>query len=107
MARPTRNIIGQRKPKFSLQKVMEHNQVLIGNFAGIRKQEARLLVNLMLTKLYLVAANIPLHQRREIYLYVDEVGSVAGYIVQILLSESAKLGFRLTFANQYLAQLGE
>jgi len=60
-----KNMIGQRKPKFSLEKVREQNQIFISDLSGIGRQEAILTANLILAKWHLICGNVPEKERTE------------------------------------------
>lgn len=102
-----RNVIGQQKPKFSLETVIDKNQIFIADLSGIGRQEAVLLYNLIVTKTVLIASNLPEAKRKEIYSFSDEVGLLQGHILKVILSEARKLKIRSLFACQYSAQLGD
>ena len=107
MSRPIRHIIMQRRPKVSLEQVREQNQIFIANLAGIGRQEAILVANLLAAKLFLVASNVPESERTEIDFFADEIGLILGHMLEAYLSESRKLLLRLMLANQFTQQLGK
>jgi hypothetical protein len=107
-AKPVADCIKNDGRALSLDMIRRDRRILICNLSGIGRQEARLLSNLLIAKLFLEAAKIrDPRERVPVYLYVDEIGAVATDIIQDILSEARKFRLGLTFAAQYLAQLPE
>ncbi len=106
-----RNIVGQTRTKFDLLNVMDKGGILLMNLSKgrIGEDNASLLGSLMVTQLYLAAlrrANTQEDQRRDFYLYVDELQSVATEDFASMLSESRKYRLNIAgMANQHLSQL--
>lgn len=106
-----RNIVGQRRNLFQIRTLMDEGKVLIVNLSkGVLGDDtSALLGSLVLTRLVLAAfsrADVPEHERRPFFLYVDEFPSFAtDGTFTALLSEARKYRLGAVLANQYLAQL--
>lgn len=64
--------------------------------------------SLLVTKFQIDAmsrADIPVHQRRDFYLYIDEFQNFASESFVTILSEARKYKLSLIVANQYTSQL--
>lgn len=108
----TRNILGFEKSTIDLESVMNEGKVLILNLSQGRLGEdnSSLLGALFITQFQLAAMNrvdIPQHERRDFYLYVDEFQNFATASFIKILSEARKYHLNLVLANQYMAQLSE
>lgn len=107
-----RNIIGQSKSSFDLRAVMDQGKILIVNLSkGRMGEENSNFLGLILVPKILAAAmsraNIPMEQRRDFYLYVDEFQNFATETFGEILSEARKYRLILTVANQFIGQIGE
>ncbi len=108
-----RNIVGQRRNLFQVRALMDEGKILIVNLGkgALGEDTSALLGSLVLTRLVLAAfsrADIPEHDRRPFFLYVDEFPSFAtDSTFATLLSEARKYGLGAILANQYLAQLSD
>lgn len=107
-----RNIIGQSKSAFDFRKVMDNGNILLVNLAkGKIGEENSSFLGLILVPRILMAAlsrqDIPLEQRRDFYLYVDEFQNFATSDFAVILSEARKYRLSLTVANQFLGQIDE
>ncbi len=107
-----RNIIGQSKSAFDLRKVMDEGKILIMNLSkGKIGEENSNFLGLILVPKILSAAmsrtNVPMEQRRDFYLYVDEFQNFATETFADILSEARKYRLNLTVANQFIGQIGE
>jgi hypothetical protein len=107
-----RNIIGQTHSKFSIRKIMDEGKILIVNVSRgkIGEDAARLLGNLLVTKIQLAAmsrVNVPEDQRRDFHLYVDEFQHFATEAFANILSEARKFHLSLIVAHQYIKQMVE
>ncbi|HEX9596122.1 MAG TPA: type IV secretory system conjugative DNA transfer family protein, partial [Anaerolineales bacterium] len=110
--RPLRNILGQVKSSFDVQRLMDQGGILIVNLAKGRLGEdaANLLGSFLVTKLQLAAmarAGMPETERRDFYLYVDEFHNFTTQSFADILSEARKYRLNLTLANQYLGQMAD
>ncbi len=107
-----RNIIGQSQSSFDLRKVMDEGKILIMNLSkGRIGEENSNFLGLILVPKILNAAmsrtNIPVEQRRDFYLYVDEFQNFATDTFADILSEARKYRLNLIVANQFIGQIGE
>jgi type IV secretory pathway TraG/TraD family ATPase VirD4 len=93
-----------------LRKIMDEGGLLVVNLAKGRLGEdsANLLGGLLISALSLAAysrANIPEHERRPFFIYLDEFQNVTTLATANMLSELRKFGVGMVMAHQYLAQL--
>lgn len=107
-----RNIVGQKKSAFNIRKIMDEGKILLVNLSRgqVGEDNAAILGALMVTKIQLAAmsrADVPLEERRQFYLYVDEFQNFATDSFAVILSEARKYGLNLTVANQYVSQMPE
>ena len=107
-----RDIIGQSQSSFDLRKVMDEGKILIMNLSkGKIGEENSNFLGLILVPKILAAAmsrsNLPMEQRRDFYLYVDEFQNFATETFADILSEARKYRLNLTVANQFIGQIGE
>lgn len=107
-----RNIIGQSYSSFSLRDVMDNGKILIMNLSkGRMGEENSNFLGLILVPKILQAAmsraNLPMEQRRDFYLYVDEFQNFATETFAEILSEARKYRLNLIVANQFIGQIGE
>lgn len=105
-----RNIIGQSKSSFDLRQVMDQGKILIVNLSkGKMGEENSNFLGLVLVPKILAAAmsraNIPMDQRRPLYLYVDEFQNFATDTFATILSEARKYHLNLIVANQFIGQM--
>jgi hypothetical protein len=106
-----RNIVGQTRTKFDLSGVMDKGGILIMNLSKgqIGEDNSGLLGSLMLTQLYLAAlrrAKQPETERRDFYLYIDELQSFATEDFPSILSEARMYRLNIAgMANQFISQL--
>ena len=107
-----RNMIGQSKSAFDFRKVMDEGKILIINLAkGLIGEENSNFLGLLIIPKILTAAmsrsDIPIEQRRDFYLYVDEFQNFATPDFATILSEARKYRLNLTVANQFISQMEE
>ncbi|MBI4058218.1 type IV secretion system DNA-binding domain-containing protein [Candidatus Gottesmanbacteria bacterium] len=105
-----RNIVGQQKSIIKLDEIINQGKILIANFAigKLGEENSALLGAMFITKLWEAAiarANLPEHERKDTYLYVDEFQNFATSAFAQILSEARKYRLNLTVAHQYMAQL--
>ncbi len=106
-----RNIVGQTKTKFDLSRIMDDGGILIMNLSKgqIGEDNSSLLGSLMVTELYLAAlrrAKRHENERRDFYLYIDELQSFATDDFPSILSEARKYRLNMAgLANQFISQL--
>lgn len=107
-----RNIIGQSESSFNLRQVMDQGKILIVNLSkGRIGDEYSNFLGLVLVPKILAAAmsraDIPIEQRRDFFLYVDEFQNFATDTFAEILSEARKYRLNLIVANQFIGQIGE
>ncbi|MBI2514601.1 type IV secretion system DNA-binding domain-containing protein [Candidatus Wolfebacteria bacterium] len=107
-----RNIVGQTHSAIDMRKVMDEGKILIINIAKgrIGEDNSALLGAMMVTKLQLAAmsrVDIPMEERRDFYLYVDEFQNFSTDSFANILSEARKYRLNLILAHQYIEQLSE
>ncbi|MBI5732313.1 MAG: type IV secretion system DNA-binding domain-containing protein, partial [Candidatus Magasanikbacteria bacterium] len=105
-----RNIVGQTHSAIDMRKVMDDGKILIINIAKgrIGEDNSALLGAMMVTKLQLAAmsrVDIPMEERRDFYLYVDEFQNFSTDSFANILSEARKYRLNLILAHQYIGQL--
>lgn len=110
--RMMRNIIGQSKSSFDFRKVMDEQKILLVNLSkGKLGEENSSFLGLILVPRILMAAlsrqDVPLEQRKNFYLYVDEFQNFATPDFAVILSEARKYRLSLVVANQFLGQIEE
>src|SRR6185295_19104119 len=107
-----RNIIGQSQSAFNFRSVMDEGKILLINLAkGKIGEENSSFLGLILVPKILVAAmsrqDMPMDQRRDFFLYVDEFQNFATPDFAQILSEARKYRLNLTVANQFIGQMDE
>lgn len=107
-----RNIIGQSQSAFNFRKIMDEGKILLISLAkGKIGEENSSFLGLVLVPKILVAAmsrqDIPIEQRRDFYLYVDEFQNFATKDFAQILSEARKYRLNLIVANQFIGQMEE
>jgi len=107
-----RNIIGQSVSSFDFRKVMDEGKILLVNLSkGKIGEENSNFLGLILVPKILVAAmsrqDMPIDQRRDFFLYVDEFQNFATPDFAQILSEARKYRLNLTVANQFIGQMEE
>lgn len=107
-----RNIVGQVKSSINIRDIMDSSKILIVNLSKgrIGEDNMRLLGGLFITKLQLSAmerVEIPEHERKDFFAYVDEFQNFANESFASILSEARKYRLCLIVAHQYIDQLDE
>ncbi len=107
-----RNIIGQSESSFNMREVMDHQKIFLANLSkGVLGEEDAKFLGLILVPKVLTAAmsrqNIPMDQRKDFYLYVDEFQNYATEDFAVILSEARKYRLNLIVANQFISQIDE
>ena len=107
-----RNVVGQTKSSIDIRQIMDERKILIMNLSKGRVGEdnSMLLGAMMITKIQLAAmsrVDIPEHERKDFYLYVDEFQNFATESFAGILSEARKYRLNLIMAHQYIEQLSE
>lgn len=107
-----RNIIGQRQSAFNFRKAMDEKKIILCNLSkGILGEEDAKFLGLILVPKVLTAAmsrqDIPMEQRHDFFLYVDEFQNYATEDFAVILAEARKYRLNLIVANQYIGQIDE
>jgi hypothetical protein len=107
-----RNIIGQPYSAFNFRQAMDEKKIILCNLSkGILGEEDAKFLGLILVPKVLTAAmsrqNIPMAQRHDFFLYVDEFQNYATEDFAVILSEARKYRLNLTVANQFIGQIDE
>ncbi|MGH7203202.1 MAG: TraM recognition domain-containing protein, partial [Candidatus Levyibacteriota bacterium] len=107
-----RNIIGQSDSSFNFRKVMDEQKILLINLSkGTIGEENSNFLGLVLVPKILVAAmsrqDMPMEQRKDFFLYVDEFQNFATPDFAQILSEARKYRLNLIVANQFIGQMDE
>jgi len=107
-----RNIIGQSDSAFNFRKSMDEQKILLINLSkGKIGEENSNFLGLVLVPKILVAAmsrqDMPMDQRKDFFLYVDEFQNFATPDFAQILSEARKYRLNLIVANQFIGQMDE
>ncbi len=107
-----RNIVGQVKSTIDLNEVMDEGKIFFVNLSQgkLGEESSALLGGMIVTRLQSAAmerANIPMDQRKEFFLFVDEFQNYATDSFAKILSEARKYKLCLHLAHQYIDQLSE
>ena len=107
-----RNIIGQSQSGFNFRKIMDEGKILLINLAkGKIGEENSSFLGLLLVPRILMAAmsrqDMPMEQRKDFYLYVDEFQNFATQDFAQILSEARKYRLNLIVANQFIGQIDD
>ncbi len=107
-----RNIIGQSQSAFNFRDVMDNKKILLVNLSkGKIGEENSSFLGLILVPKILIAAmsrqSMPMEQRNDFFLYVDEFQNFATPDFAQILSEARKYRLNLIVANQFIGQMEE
>ncbi len=107
-----RNIIGQPVSSFNFRKAMDEKKIILCNLSkGILGEEDAKFLGLILVPKVLTAAmsrqDVPMDQREDFFLYVDEFQNYATEDFATILSEARKYRLNLIVANQFISQIDE
>lgn len=107
-----RNIIGQSQSAFNFRDVMDNQKILLVNLSkGKIGEENSSFLGLILVPKILISAmsrqNMPMDQRKDFFLYVDEFQNFATPDFAQILSEARKYRLNLIVANQFIGQMEE
>lgn len=105
-----RHIVGQPKSTIDMRDIMDNQKILIVNVSKgkIGEDAMRLLGGMIVTKIQLAAmgrVELPIEERKDFYLYVDELQNFVTDSFANILSEARKYRLNLTLAHQYINQL--
>jgi hypothetical protein len=103
-------MIGQVKSSINLSEIMNEGKILLINLSQgkIGEENTALLGGMIVTRIYTNAmqrASIPISERKDFYLYVDEFQNFATDSFVKILSEARKYGLNLMVTHQYVDQL--
>ena len=107
-----RPIIEQPRSSFSFREIMDSGKLLFVKLpkGKIGEINARLLGMLTTGKIAMAAFSrddVPEHERRDFYFYIDEFQNFTTDSISQILSEARKYRLGLIVAHQYMAQLTE
>jgi len=107
-----RPIISQQESVFNFRKVMDEKKILLVNLSKGRLGDinANLIGLILVGKIQMAAlsrVDIPMAERNDFYLYIDEFQNVTTDSIASILSEARKYRLSLNIAHQYIAQLEE
>lgn len=105
-----RNMLGQGKSSFDLRDIMDNKKILLVNLSKgrIGAENAEFLGLLLIPRILSAAmsrVNIPVEDRKDFFLYVDEFQNFATDDFATILSEARKFRLNLIVANQYIGQM--
>lgn len=105
-----RNIVGQPTNRFDFREFMDTRKIVLLKVSKgtLGNLNAELLGSMLIWKIYEAAmsrADVPVEQRQDFSLYIDEFQNYASESFGEILSESRKYKLSLTVANQFLGQL--
>ncbi|MEA3453140.1 MAG: type IV secretion system DNA-binding domain-containing protein [Patescibacteria group bacterium] len=107
-----RNIIGQSRSGFDLEKIMNKKMIFLANLSkGLTGEVNSSLLGLILvSKLQMAAmkrAKTLEKEREDFYLYIDEFQNFTTDSIATILSEARKYRLNLILSHQYIPQLEE
>ncbi|MDA1168927.1 MAG: type IV secretion system DNA-binding domain-containing protein [bacterium] len=107
-----RNIIGQAKSSFDVREVMDNQKILLCNLSKgqLGDINSDLLGFVLVSKIQIAAlgrANMPEHQRKDFYLYLDEFQNFTTDSIATILSEARKYKLNLNLTHQFIKQLDD
>jgi hypothetical protein len=105
-----RPIISQQKTAFNLREIMDNRKILLLNLSKglIGDYNAYLLGMVLVGKIWAAAlsrADMPMEQRQDFYLYIDEFQNFTTDTIISILSEARKYRLSLNITHQFIAQL--
>jgi hypothetical protein len=103
-------IVGQPRNGLNLRRAMDEGRIVLVNLSkgSVGEDAANMLGSLLVTQLQLDAmsrADLPPHDRRPFFVYIDEFQNFATESFPAILSEARKFGLGLIAAHQYLDQV--
>jgi hypothetical protein len=105
-----RNILGQVRSRIDARFMMDRGRIFIADVSKgkLGADKSNLIGALLVTQFQLAAmsrADVPEHERKDFYLYVDEFQSFASDSFVSILSEARKYRLCLTLSHQYIDQV--
>jgi hypothetical protein len=110
MSPHVRNILGQVKSRIDARFMMDNGRIFIADVSKgkLGADKSNLLGALLVTQFQLAAmsrSDVPEHERKDFFLYVDEFQSFASDSFISILSEARKYRLCLTLSHQYVDQV--
>ncbi|MDD3487544.1 MAG: type IV secretion system DNA-binding domain-containing protein [Candidatus Moranbacteria bacterium] len=107
-----RPIIAQEKSTINFREAMDNQQIILVNLSKgkIGEINANLLGMIIVGKILISAlsrVDMPEHERKDFYLYIDEFQNFTTDSIAQILSEARKYRLNLIIAHQFIAQLKE
>ncbi|MDQ5957367.1 MAG: hypothetical protein QG614_342 [Patescibacteria group bacterium] len=107
-----RPIIAQEESSFNIREIMDKKKIFLVNLSKGKLGELNsYLLGLILVGKFAQAAlsrvNVPVEQRPDFYLYLDEFQNITTPAISSILSEARKYRLSLNIAHQFLGQLPE
>jgi hypothetical protein len=107
-----RPIIAQSKTSLNFRKIMDEGKILVVNLSKgrIGDLNASLLGMIIVGKLTIAAfarGDVPMNERKDFYLYIDEFQNFTTPSIATILSEARKYRLNLTIAHQFIGQLSD
>ncbi len=107
-----RNIFWQQKSTLSIKEIMDNGKILLVNLSKglIWEDNSSLLGSFIVSQIQVEAmkrASMPMEDRKQFTLYIDEFQNFATESFNVILSEARKYNLSLVVANQYISQLDE
>ena len=104
------NIVSQATTSISFRQIMDEGKILLVNMPRQFDEISRFAGSLLIGKLLMAAfsrVDLPEHERRQFYLYVDEFQKFSSSEFKNFLEEVRKFRCSVTIAHQSLSQLEE
>lgn len=107
-----RPIIAQAKSSINFRQIMDEGKILLVNLSKGRLGEANMsLLGLIIVGKLMMSSfsriDIPLEDRRDFFLYMDEFQNFTTDSIATILSEARKYRLNLIIAHQFIGQLPE
>jgi hypothetical protein len=107
-----RNIIGQKRCSINFEDVINNRKILVARMSkgDISEKNSALLCMIFIARLWTAAIKrikVPIEERKDFYIYVDEFQNLATETFTTALSEARKFRLNFVLSNQYTAQLPE
>ena len=105
-----RNIFWQTKSTINISDIMQNNKILLVNLSKwlIWEDNSAMIGSFIVSQIQVETmkrANLPMNQREEFTLYIDEFQNFATDSFSVILSEARKYKLSLAVANQYISQI--
>ena len=105
-----RNIFWQTKSTINIADIMQNNKILLVNLSKwlIWEDNSTMIGSFIVSQIQVETmkrASLPMNQRKEFSLYIDEFQNFATESFSVILSEARKYKLSLIVANQYISQI--